>query len=399
MIKVDKISKHFRINGKGYSLKDLFVRALSPVKGSVDNQLFSALQDISFEVEKGESLALIGRNGSGKSTLLKILAGILHPSSGSFAVDGTLSALIELGAGFHPDLTGKENIFLNGALLSIPEDVMEKKLPDIIEFSELESFMNEPIRHYSSGMILRLGFSIAAILETDVLLIDEVLTVGDLRFQHKCVQKLLELKNKGISFIIVTHNIDMVGLLCDNVIWLDDGKIRQYGGHEVIEEYRKYFLLGTETSDKEPVWKNPARSSEKKEIELISATIENNQHKKNSVFYSGDDVYLRVKYQVRCKKKKVYYGVSISKNDYSVIFQAYSKEDMAEKIESAGEKEVLVKFSGIPLAEGQYYFSFGIIDEDTSLTSDYFINALSFYIKDSDQHKMYAKIPHTWQAG
>lgn len=400
MINADNICKQFSINNQGYSIKDLFISIFSS-KRKADQKArssFYALNNVSFNIKKGESLALIGRNGSGKSTLLKVLAGILYPTTGEFCIDGQVAALIELGAGFHPDLSGMENVFLNGALLGISERRMQEKLSDIIQFSELKDFMKEPIRHYSSGMILRLGFSIGAILEPDVLLVDEVLAVGDIRFQHKCIQKLLELKNKGISFIIVSHNIDMIGLLCDNVLWLENGKVHQYGGHEVLDAYRRYFMLGENNSEVTSVWINTEKQQENKSaIDIINAKIEDKGGKIRNYFYGGEDISLRVKYCVKDKSKRFFFAVLLSKSDYIIISKMLSKGELVES-NVIGEREVLVTFKKIPLSEGQYYFSFAIIDEESNLTFDFFSHTLSFYVKDTTSNSELVHFPLQWKS-
>lgn len=199
-----------------------------------------ALQNISFEVYKGECIGIIGRNGVGKSTLLGLIAGVLKPDSGEIMVKEKISPLLELGAGFHPDLTGKENIILNGVLMGMTVKEIKKKLSEIIKFSELDEFINQPIRTYSSGMLARLGFSIIVNLEPEILLIDEILAVGDIAFQKKCIEKILNFKKNGVTIVFVTHNMEEAKTLCDRIVWLEDHKIKLIGKpEEVIKEYEK----------------------------------------------------------------------------------------------------------------------------------------------------------------
>ncbi len=199
-----------------------------------------ALRDISFKLDNGQSLALIGPNGAGKSTILKLLANITRPTSGSIITRGQLSALIELGAGFHPDLTGKENIYLNGTILGLSRKTIENRFDEIVSFSELERFIDTPIKRYSSGMAVRLGFAVAACIEPDILLVDEVLAVGDASFQKKCMQRIQYLADKGTSIIFVSHNLYLVQAICKSAIYIDCGQIIAQGKtSEVIGVYEK----------------------------------------------------------------------------------------------------------------------------------------------------------------
>ena len=218
-----------------------------------------ALRDISFAVERGRTLGIIGPNGSGKSTLLKLITRILEPTSGRVAVNGKVSALIELGAGFHPDLTGRENVFLNGSLLGMSRREMEEKFEEIVEFTELGRFIDMPLKHYSSGMQMRLGFAIATSVDPDILLIDEVLAVGDEAFQRKCMRKIAEFKRRGKTIIFVSHDLDAVREICDSAIWLDYGEIKSAGNCErVINMYLKNLSL-----------KNEAKARRKSNLENV----------------------------------------------------------------------------------------------------------------------------------
>lgn len=203
---------------------------------------FVALQDINFEIKHGEFVGIMGRNGSGKSTTLGLIAKVLKPTSGSVEVHGRVSPLLELGGGFHPELTGLENIQLNGVLLGLSRKEVSKKINSIIEFSELGEFINQPIRTYSSGMLSRLGFSVVANLDPEILLIDEVLAVGDAKFQQKCIDRVLEFKKRGVTIVLVSHSEDQVKKVCDRVIWIHEHKVKMDGPAEpVLQEYSKLF--------------------------------------------------------------------------------------------------------------------------------------------------------------
>lgn len=203
---------------------------------------FTALEDISFEIQQGECVGFIGRNGAGKSTTLGLVAQVLRPNKGYVKVNGRVSPLLELGGGFHPDLTGIENIQLNGVLLGLTRKQVKEKLGQIVEFSELGEFINHPIRTYSSGMLARLGFSVIAHLDPTILLIDEVLAVGDAKFQQKCMAKMKEFKDQGVTMILVSHSCSDVEKICSRAIWIDNHKIKMDGPvSEVLPEYKKFF--------------------------------------------------------------------------------------------------------------------------------------------------------------
>lgn len=198
------------------------------------------LKDITFNIKKGEAVALIGTNGSGKSTLLKLLTKIIYPNKGKITTEGKLTSLLELGAGFHPDFSGRENIYFNASIFGLTKKEIDKRLDKIIEFSELENFIDNPVRTYSSGMYMRLAFSVAINVDADILLIDEILSVGDEHFQRKCFNKMKELKNEGKTMVFVTHDMGAVKELCDRAVWLSNGVVRIDGDtNTVVDEYVK----------------------------------------------------------------------------------------------------------------------------------------------------------------
>ena len=238
-IKVEHVYKDFKLYyDKAHTLKEKIL--FFSKKNKDKNNILHVLQDINLEINKGESVALIGVNGSGKSTLLKLMTKIIYPNKGKITVNGKLTSLLELGAGFHEDFTGRENIYFNASIFGLTKNEIDERLDDIIEFSELGDFIDNPVRTYSSGMYMRLAFSIAINVQAEVLLIDEILAVGDQHFQDKCFAKLLELKNAGKTIVIVTHNMGQVKAFCDRAVWLHKGKIRKDGKvSDVLEEYIK----------------------------------------------------------------------------------------------------------------------------------------------------------------
>lgn len=232
VIDVDNVSIRFNLSReKVDNLKDFLIRK---VKGQITYDEFWALQNISLKVERGSSVGLIGLNGCGKSTLLKTIAGVLKPTTGHVAVRGTMAPLIELGAGFDMDLTARENIFLNGAILGYSRKEMETYYDDIVEFSELSEFMDVPVKNFSSGMVSRLAFAIATIGTPDILIVDEVLAVGDYRFQQKCEERIKRMKTKNTTVLFVSHSIEQVKMICEKALWIENGHMKMYGDADEI---------------------------------------------------------------------------------------------------------------------------------------------------------------------
>lgn len=227
IIDVQHVSMKFNLmEEKIDTLKEYIVKL---IKGKLFYNEFVALNDVSFQIEKGDILGIVGFNGAGKSTMLKILAGVLKPTNGKVVVNGTVAPLIEVGAGFDPELTAKENIFLNGAILGHSRKFLQQHFDEIIDFAELRTFVNVPVKNFSSGMYARLGFAIATVVKPDILIVDEVLSVGDYRFQEKCEKRIQEMINGGTTIIIVSHDINMIERLCNKVLWLDHGVKKDFG--------------------------------------------------------------------------------------------------------------------------------------------------------------------------
>lgn len=238
MIEVSDVTMRFRMNNdRIMSLKEFVTTAL---RGKLQYDDFTALEHVSFKVKKGETLGLIGRNGAGKSTILKVISGILKPTQGSVTCHGNIVPMLELGSGFDLDLTGRENIFLNGAILGYSEEFLKQKCDEIIEFSELGQFIEMPIRNYSSGMLARLAFSIATVVKPEILIVDEILSVGDAQFQEKSRKRMMELMGGGTTVLFVSHNLNQLREMCNKVVWLEHGQVRMYGRtQEVCDAYEE----------------------------------------------------------------------------------------------------------------------------------------------------------------
>lgn len=255
-VRLSDVSVRFRVPTE--RVNTLKERVIRTVRGHrAEYQEFWALRDFTLEIPRGETLGLVGRNGAGKSTLLKVIARVLSPTNGRVQIRGAIAPLIELGTGFHPELTGRENIFLNGAMLGFPRAAMEEKFDRIVEFSELAPFIDAPIRTYSSGMIVRLGFAIAVDVEPDILIVDEILAVGDLSFQQKCIARMHEFKEQGTTILFVSHSLSSIRELCDTAVWVDRGTARTVGAvDDVIEEYQDAI------SDRPALWTSAALPEE-----------------------------------------------------------------------------------------------------------------------------------------
>ena len=236
MIEVSDVTMRFRLNNdKILSLNEFVTTAL---RGKLQYNDFTALEHVSFEVKKGETLGLIGRNGAGKSTMLKVISGILKPTEGSVVCRGNVVPMLELGSGFDFDLTGRENIFLNGAILGYSKEFLHEKYDEIVEFSELGQFIEVPIRNYSSGMLARLAFSIATVVNPEILIVDEILSVGDAAFQEKSKKRMLELMGGGTTVLFVSHSLEQIREMCNRVVWLEHGNVKMVGAAaEVCDVY------------------------------------------------------------------------------------------------------------------------------------------------------------------
>lgn len=241
VVEIDDVTMQFRMNTERIlSFKEFMTRSF---RGKNKYQDFVALNHVSLNVEKGETFGIIGHNGAGKSTLLKVVAGILKPTEGHVRIKGNIVPMLELGSGFDMDLTGKENIFLNGAILGYQEDFLKSKYDEIVSFSELETFMDMPIRNYSSGMLARLAFSIASLVDPEILIVDEILAVGDTAFQEKSGERMKSLIRNGTAVLLVSHSLEQIQAMCDKVAWLDHGSVRMVGPPEpVCAEYKASIL-------------------------------------------------------------------------------------------------------------------------------------------------------------
>lgn len=372
-IEFTNVSKKFKKGEKFNSLRDKIPKLFKDFTskkngdGDLEDQEFWAVKDVSFNVKKGEVVGIIGPNGAGKSTILKLLSGIFAPNKGSMNVIGRLSALIEVTAGFHPELTGRENVYLNGTILGMKRKEIDKKFDAIVEFSGIKEFIDTPVKRYSSGMYSRLGFSVAAHVGPDVLLVDEVLAVGDLAFQSKCAEKMRELLNSGVTIILVSHNITLVESLCDRVILLDKGAILKEGKtDEVIPYYENIVFAQREAELKQKLggsdYKVKTKDDQILNISAVSLFNENNEVKDN--FILGENFTVKIEYKAMKKIEKPIFFMEIVRAD-GIACVGSNTKDSGVCIESIeGKGFVSVHFGKLNLTPGVYAAKVSIWDRD-----------------------------------
>ncbi|MEQ9443820.1 MAG: ABC transporter ATP-binding protein [Cyclobacteriaceae bacterium] len=318
-ISVENISKRYLIGDTSKGSVREAITSFFSENASSKKENFLALKDISFEVKKGEAVGIIGKNGAGKSTLLKILSRITEPSTGRIVIDGRVSSLLEVGTGFHPELTGRENIFLNGTILGMSRDEIKSKLDEIIEFSGVKRFIETPVKRYSSGMKVRLAFAVAAHLEPEILIIDEVLAVGDVEFQKKCLGKMADITGQGRTILFVSHNMSAVRRLCSKAIHLDDGQVVYTGD---VEEAISNYLDTNDTyieSMGEIAW-NVTAAPQSSEVKLIAARIRNNEEKVKTQFDTSEEITIEVDYQVKMPVRNMRIVLKVSTHEGILAF-------------------------------------------------------------------------------
>ncbi|MBA3534265.1 MAG: ABC transporter ATP-binding protein, partial [Ardenticatenales bacterium] len=293
------VSRRFMLShSRPRSLQEAMIRLLSFRRPPLQDEEFWALKGVSFTIGKGQLVGLIGTNGSGKSTALKMMAGILPPTGGEIVVNGRLSALLELGSGMHPDLTGRENIFLNGSLLGISNGEMQQLYPKIVSFSELGRFIDMPIKHYSSGMYMRLGFSVAVHVQPDILLLDEVLTVGDQSFQAKCLEHLYDMRRRGTTIVLVSHGLESLRTICTELIWLKDGELMQQGSPSTVSEayLREIHRSTAQMQQGEGAEEDSFLRWGSGELEIKNVRMVNGKGKATDTFLTGDSFKVEIDY-------------------------------------------------------------------------------------------------------
>ena len=388
-IRVDHVSRRFRVYPQPVrTLKEMLVAS-----GRVKGRDVEALTDVSFEVQPGESVGLIGRNGSGKTTLLKVVAGIIKPTRGRIAVGGRIGSLLELGAGFHPEFTGRENVYLNGSILGLKREVIRRHMAEIEAFSELERFMELPVRTYSSGMVMRLGFAVAAHLEVDVLLLDEVFAVGDEEFQRKCFGKIHEFKQRGGTIVFVSHDAAAVERLCTRAVLLREGRLVFDG--PVREAITRYHAQLADERDPE---ERGAGLSEygSGEVRITEATLLGADGEVRSQFSPGET--LAVVLRVVSARPVPAPRLSYELHDQAGLQLGGGVQDTADLgwSEERAEHTLRLEIDGLPLADGRFRFRFELSDAAGGHLYHWLDDAARFVVYPGDGETGLVRLDARW---
>ena len=382
-ISVENVSKTFRLyHDKNQTLKSTVMRGRR-----ARYEEFRALDGVSLEIEHGQTYGFIGHNGSGKSTLLKCIARILRPDDGRIVVDGKISALLELGAGFHPELSGKDNIFLNGTILGIPSREIHRKYDEIVEFAGLERFIDTPVKNYSSGMYVRLGFSVAINVDPDILLVDEVLAVGDEEFQRRCNEKFAEMRARDKTIVVVSHGLGAVRNLCDRLAWLDHGQLRMIGdAGEVIDTY-----VGEVQTDRSTSVEEGSNRWGSGEVLITDVELLDTRGVAVSRLSTGDELTIRISYDAADTVEQPVFAFSIHTLEGHLVTGPNSREAGVplERIRGRGTVEIAIP--RVMLLPGSYDLTVSAMDHSLAHPFDVRQNLMRFDV--------FAGVPHETQGG
>lgn len=385
IIEIKHLSKVYNLYDKPVDrLKEVF-----SIRHKSFHKEHRALNDISLQIQKGDSVGIVGKNGSGKSTLLKIITGIITPTGGEVTIRGKISALLELGAGFNPEYTGLENIYLNGIVMGYSRAQIEKKVEDIIGFAEIGDYIYQPVKTYSSGMFARLAFAVSINVEPEILIVDEILAVGDTRFQVKCIEKMKELKSKGTTILFVSHATEQIKRFCNKAVWLQDGEIRQVGeASEIVDVYENYMRFG---ETEQPVQAEPVVKPAMAYINSIKI----NQDK----FHTFDSLIAEVEYEIREEEIEGFLlGIAIyTANRDRYIFGPNTYLDQVAVPNKKGIHRVRYVIPSIPLIQGQYVLDVGIFNNEGIVNLDYKMSAVEFSISNKYFTEGDFFMEHTWE--
>ena len=351
---------------------------------------FYALRDISFEIKRGDSIGFVGKNGSGKSTLLKILTGVLSETSGEKRVSGRISALLELGAGMNMDFTGMENIYLNGTIMGIPREEMEKRVDSIVSFADIGEFIYQPVKTYSSGMFVRLAFAVAIHVEPEILIVDEALAVGDTRFQMKCMDKFMEFMEAGKTILFVSHDVNMIKRFCRRAIWINEGSLVMDGETDrVTDEYTDFLKSGLTLEEYQALTDGETvqEESQGEEPEHAIAQVEhvimrNSRGEEIAEIVQGEAVTLEIAYQVYEEQvNEPVLGVAIRSVDHEYICGLNTLLDGQRIPWKAGQNKLSLVYEGFNLTGGSYYFDVALFDRTATVNFDYKAQIRKFFVR------------------
>lgn len=415
----DRVSKRFTLqHQRERSFQEVAVNMVRRFRRR-EREAFWALRDVSFRVERGETLGIIGENGSGKSTTLKLISRIIEPTLGTIEVNGRVSALLELGAGFHHDLTGRENIFLNASILGFQRREIQERLEEIVAFSELERFIDIPVKHYSSGMLMRLGFAIAIHVDPDVLLTDEVLAVGDEAFQRKCLEKIGQLQRAGKTILFVSHSMDAIRSLCDRVLWLHEGQVQAIGDPEEVVDAYLLFVHEKEAQEiaerrgrRQEQGPPPAESApeastvpsvrEKRwgseEIRFRSVRFLDGAGKECFLHESGAPATIEMEFEANREVSDPVFGIAIYRNDGLWVYGTNTAIDNLPIPHVAGTGTVRFHMPALHLIEGPYYLAVAVHARDGT-PYDYWQRCWEFSVYSRVRDVGVYRPEHRWEIG
>ncbi len=413
VVRFENVTKIYKLYD---SPKDRFKETFSIRKKRYSKD-FYALNNISFAINRGDTIGIVGKNGSGKSTLLKILTGVLSQTSGSLAVNGKISALLELGAGFNMEFTGIENIYLNGTILNIPKEEMDKRLDSIISFADIGDFINQPVKTYSSGMFVRLAFSVAIHVDPDILIVDEALAVGDTRFQMKCMDKFIEFMNAGKTVIFVSHDLNMIKRFCKRAIWINDGVMVMDGETDpVTDKYNDFLksglpfneymdMISFEDSkasvdapkDADDVAAAAVPTDENVIAEIKSIKLLNKSGEETKEIVFGEDAEVVVDYEVHDENvNEPVLGIAIRSIDHNYICGLNTLLDDKKIPWKKGVNTFKLTYERFNLTGGNYYFDVALFDKTATVNFDYRSQAKKFFVKMDYIAEGIAVLHHEW---
>lgn len=398
MINVKNLSKKYR---RYASVADGVKELLHPLRKKYHEE-FWALKNVNFEIKRGESLGIVGRNGSGKSTLLQILCSILQPTEGKVNVNGRVSALLELGAGFHPQFTGRENVYLSGALMGFTREEMDEKFQNIVDFADIGDFIDQPVRTYSSGMFIRLAFAAAINVDPDILIIDEALAVGDAEFQVKCLNKIKDFKRQGKNLVIVSHDILVINTLCNRVILLNYGSV-EYDGmtNETIGSYFETIAQTSANKSHKQFWPKSKFDNQKPQnIYFTDVGLYDASGNETQVFDVGQTIVIKAMVTANIKIDNPVFGAIIYSEDgvYLGGFNSLSTVDFMKSLE--GSVEIEYQLIDELFLQGTYFLSLAIHDETGKIVYDFHDRSFSFVVRGDAKSLNFSghvKIPCVWK--
>ena len=390
-IEVHDIKKSFRVYlDKGRTLKELVL--FSKRRKYEERQV---LQGISFEVKKGEALGLIGHNGCGKSTTLKLLTRIMYPDSGTIEMRGRVSSLIELGAGFHPYMSGRQNIYTNASIFGLTRKEIDARVDNIIEFSELEAFIDNPVRTYSSGMYMRLAFAVAINVDADILLVDEILAVGDANFQAKCFNKLREIKANGTTIVIVSHSLGQIEEICERSIWIHEGKIQKEGNpREVHPAYLEYMGQKRPEAASEKVKSEGERPGDGR-VRIKTVEVILGKEGESNVFRTGEPVTLGIAYNVIERVEEAFIGLEVYNGNGVKCYSTDTRTEKMDYIRLEKDGEIHLILENLELLNGKYTMDFSIKSKD-NFPIDSYAKAFSFEMYSDVKDTGISRLAHKW---